>query len=242
MKVVLALALLAGPAMAGCFNDILPIGNLSWEDYVRDDQYSEWVLEVDHVQGQAPASGALSFAKNKMDSMVRKDSITFQVDDTIPGRATWSNSQILALASDHQDLNTRGDRVVTYVVYLDGEYGPNSDVLGVTFGYHTIAMFKERIAEQCNSFLALCSSSDRLEAERTVLTHELGHAIGLVNRGVPMVQPHEDPSNPGHSDNDDSIMTARVETGGIFGFNNIPDDFDSDDRRDICAAGGKGSC
>jgi hypothetical protein len=49
-----------------------------------------------------------------------------------------------------------------------------------------------------------------LEAEGLVqqwtLAHEIGHAIGLVNHGVPMVTPHEDAANPGHDTNEKCIM------------------------------------
>lgn len=44
------------------------------------------------------------------------------------------------------------------------------------------------------------------KSERATLIHEAGHAIGLVNCGLPMVTPREDPESRCHSTNAESVM------------------------------------
>jgi hypothetical protein len=78
-----------------------------------------------------------------------------------------------------------------------------------------------------------------VEVEQSVFVHELGHVLGLVNLGTPMVTPHEDthPDRRGHSNNQGSVMYWAVETsaiGNILG-QNPPDDFDNNDRADLRA-------
>lgn len=36
------------------------------------------------------------------------------------------------------------------------------------------------------------------ELEAATLVHETGHHLGLLNAGIPMVRPHEDPSKGAH--------------------------------------------
>lgn len=233
----LAAAILFAAAIPGCFGDILDGGQVRFSDYLRDDQYETWVIEIDYVEGFPPSSSAISTLKSRMGAVVNKDSIDVRVDDVLQGRDRWSSSQIADLERQHKDARTGDGTVVTWVAYLDGEF-EEANVAGVTFGYDRIAMFPEAIDDAC-SIGTLCFGAET-DLERAVLVHEFGHALGLVDRGAEMQRPHEDPDHPGHSSNRNSVMWWQVESvGSLAGLNNIPNTFDSDDRADLCAAGGR---
>jgi hypothetical protein len=72
---------------------------------------------------------------------------------------------------------------------------------------------------------------------RHVLLHELGHALGLVGEGVPMLRDHMDHAHPGHSASPDSVMYYRVpmNTQQVVS-GDLSDHFDSDDLADLAAA------
>jgi hypothetical protein len=42
--------------------------------------------------------------------------------------------------------------------------------------------------------------------EQATIIHELGHAFGIVDNGVPMVTPHRDTDHGAHCDNDKCVM------------------------------------
>jgi len=42
--------------------------------------------------------------------------------------------------------------------------------------------------------------------EQSTLIHEMGHALGLVNTGLPMKTAHEDPINKHHCNDDKCVM------------------------------------
>jgi hypothetical protein len=107
-----------------------------------------------------------------------KSSFSVQVDDTIGGDSVWTTAEIQALRDRHQDTRTTGGRVVTYVVFLDGEY-EKANVAGVTIGHELIAIFRESIDGAC-SLGTLCFGAEG-EIEAAVLVHEFGHAMGLVD-------------------------------------------------------------
>ncbi len=232
----MVVTLLAVPLFGGCLGDVLA-GPVRPDDYLEDDKYTTWVIEIDYVQGYRPSDSALSMLRSRLAEVVNKDSIEIRVDDVIDGRDRWSSSQIQGLERSHKDAQTGGSQVVTWVVYLDGQFD-DGGVAGVTIGYDIIGMFAEAIDNACGP-LSLCFGAEQ-SIEGAVLVHEFGHAIGLVNRGVDMVEPHEDPEHPGHSDNRNSVMWWQVESTAALGsLNTIPNRFDGDDKADLCAAGGR---
>ena len=233
---VLAGLLLAASVLPGCS---LLDGGVGPKDYLRGD-YSVWVIEIDHAEGHAPTSIATSALKDRMEELARKDTIEIRTSAVSAGRSTWSVGQIEALSRDTKDADTGGDTVVTHVLYLGGRF-EEEGVLGIAIGHDLIAIFPEAIAAGCTP-LRGCAFNEA-SIERAVLVHEFGHAIGLVDRGVGMVNDHEDDAHPKHSDNPNSVMYWAVETaGGIAGIDRIPTTFDTNDKLDVCRAGGEGRC
>ena len=76
--------------------------------------------------------------------------------------------------------------------------------------------------------------------EPAVLVHELGHELGLVNNGIPMVNGnHEDPDHPAHDSNTNCLMYWAVSTSRVPDLiHNGPPDFDADCKADLAAARG----
>ena len=220
-------------------------------DYVSGKDYSTWIVEVDVVGNAAPPSGVLDFVKNRLQSVVTKPGgVEFRIDETAPARGgAWSDNDILQYDDHTQDLDTGGKTVVLHLLVLDGNYETNG-VLGVTYsrGGATgpIAIFSQSLRDGCGP---VCLGGVTVPFE-AVIVHEFGHAMGLVNNGIPMVHPHEAETcdrgggaqpDHGHSTNANSVMTCAVETNALFNLlnGNPPTDYDSNDRADLCNAGGK---
>ncbi len=251
--VLLAVTLLALPSMAGCLEDTFGVcSSETPKGYVTDDACLHWVIEVDHVSGQAPSTQALDALESAMQALVRKDSVDIIMSEAnLAGGNTWTDAELRALEKETRDYETGGNTIVTHVLYVDGAYAPNENVLGVTFGHSFVVMFDERIEDLTSDILVKTTA---FEMERAVLIHEFGHVIGLVNRGIPMHNDHEaDTCDTGsgsradskHSDNPDSVMYCAVERAGaleIFGDSAPPYRFDADDKKDIACYGGKGTC
>lgn len=220
-------------------------------DYVSSSQYTKWVIEIDTIQGQAPPASALNLLKSRLESVADKPGgIELRNDDSLPARGgKWTLDDIQKYSSQHLDAKTSGDTAVIHLLFLDGQF-ENDRALAVTVSSYRgdtvvssgpVAVFSDHIRDSC-SILSTSPCTDPTPIWGPVLVHEFGHAMGLVNVGAPMKTPHEDPNSPGHSNNDRSVMAATVETSGVVALlttGGIPDDYDSNDRADLCGIGGK---
>ena len=135
----------------------------------------------------------------------------------------------MEIENNQRTQSKSGNKFVIHILYLNGEYEDNDQTLGLAYSGSSFALFKEKIED--SAFL-LISSTD---IEKSVIVHEFGHLLGLVNNGYQSPHNHEDSQHPHHSDNDESVMYWAIESQDIG--NQIdgepPNNFDSDDLDDL---------
>ncbi len=262
-RTAVAILLIAATLLPGCLgsgsglfggdDEVDPL------DYLRDSKFTTWHIEVDHTPDQEPRPSALTLLEDRLRSIANKDRITIAVDGTLPSKTTWTTDDLVALQKANQDKQTSGKTVVTYVAYVDGKLRVDNEdrtVLGLTIGHDFVVIFKEQTEAACSitagakdprdvtgplDLLPCYGGEERIE--QAVLMHEFGHAMGLVNRGIPMVKDHEGKGadQQRHSNNPDSVMYWALDSAGTLDefTSQIPLHFDADDKADVCAAGGR---
>jgi len=137
----------------------------------------------------------------------------------------YSADEIRALAASEGKAQGDGTGVV-HMLYLGGAFTEDS-ALGVAVRGDTFAVFPEQISRASSPLVS------RSRIERAVVTHELGHLLGLVD--LYLDTGREDPDHPGHSTNSRSVMFWAVESdlvGQVLG-GPPPVDFDAEDRADL---------
>lgn len=132
---------------------------------------------------------------------------TLEEMEAIPaqGKTEWTVDEILALADLYRAIPPSDIVGVFFVVFLNGylvEDGvPNQNVIGVSIsGTTVIAIFKDVVKSTGST------GPVPKFVEQSTLIHEMGHALGLVNNGVPMVTPHQDTDHGAHCNNPDCVM------------------------------------
>ena len=130
--------------------------------------------------------------------------------------------------------------LTAYFFVTDGEYSgstANSKVLGIAYSSSAMVLFEQSI----RSFTGSVSQPSATTLESTVMEHEFGHILGLVNNGTAMQTAHQDEPNGKHCNNTNCLMYYNVETSesvaNIFG-GGIPV-LDANCLNDLKANGGK---
>lgn len=177
-------------------------------------------LEIDYVEGAEPFAGALGSLNDIWDITRANVSALFPGKALLmpanpsemeriatPGNEAYSSEDILRLAREHWDREVSPTTARYYFLWVDGWFEKGGELRRRTAGVaisdqHVMAVFKPAI-------LALEPSGPTALTgfvEQSALVHELGHAIGLVDRGLPLESPHADPEHPLHCANSDCVM------------------------------------
>ncbi|HLG19374.1 MAG TPA: hypothetical protein VI895_06105 [Bdellovibrionota bacterium] len=183
-------------------------------------QTREIRYEVDYMTGAEPFVGDAPngapiwyFLRTNISALfdsTKTVTVPTTLDDmqAIPAGGTdYSQSDILALADTYRDHPAFENGVTTiYVLFLDGYFvsdeKTDSSVLGVSIGdTSVIAIFKPAIT--AGTFATLFVGKF---VEQSVLIHESGHALGLVNNGLALTSAHQDAEHGAHCTNDRCVM------------------------------------
>lgn len=132
-------------------------------------------------------------------------------------RTTWSPENVIELYKQHHLSVPTQTSAVFYIYFLNGLSTNGSTT--IAFSINTtpvIAVFKQ-VIENSGQGLGI-----QKFVEQSTIVHELGHAFGLVNNGVPMVVDHQDDAHGAHSTNTDCVMYYLNE-----GFGDLQDFYQS---------------
>ena len=183
------------------------------------------VIEVDSVPGMEPFSQNPGRLVDAVDAVVDKpDGVTVEPDGALDSRGAdhaWTFDELQELAATARDRELPEDAIGVHVMFLDGHSAEDSDqgvILGLAWGHTHIVMFKRTIERTCAAATISPLLRDQLcrDAELAIWTHEMGHVLGLVDNGVPMVEDHRDPDHGRHDSSDECIMYWAYQGAALF--------------------------
>lgn len=214
--------------ISGCYTSVKE-GYSQHDIAVRvfSDSITQFNVKVFYEPAAVPFTGLLNITDDTWDITKESYEALFQnhvgraiVTPTSTGDMTsiptqnvssWTSTQLISLGSSVAADLQSGTQINISVIFVKGIYNSNSSVLGVHFsGYPFVFVFKDVIAS------AGGTSNDQKYVEQAVVVHEIGHAVGLVNNGLPMATVHEDAVHQKHSSNVQCVMYWQVESASTI--------------------------
>lgn len=215
----------------------------SAKDILGRGLYNSITLEIQYAPKYRPSDAVVNDAVAFLEKYCIKPEGVNAIVEGIPvqgGALTINNLTTIEARLRNRytnyDTTNNKDDIAIYVMITESTY-ENPNILGIAYRNTSIGMFGGAI--EANSDGADQPSRDKLTA--TVLKHELGHLMGLVNTGTPMQTNHQDNAHGKHCDNPDCLMYHTMQT--TEGISKLASGFeptlDENCMNDLRANGGK---
>ncbi len=133
------------------------------------------------------------------------------------GKDSYTARQILTLADTYRQGETSENLGNLWVVFLDGYFHDGDSIRNNVIGVNIIGTTVTAVFKPVISGYGVVNSQRRF-LEQTTIVHELGHALGLVNSGVPLTSSHQDTDHGAHCSNQDCVMYWLNAGAGLSSF------------------------
>nr|WP_294859276.1 membrane metalloprotease [uncultured Fluviicola sp.] len=210
---------------------------------LSDKDYKSLTVEIIYMTGFKPTDLAIEHLKELISAQCNKpDGVRFVFREISPqGNSNYSVDDAVSIENEYrQEFTYRKDLAICFL-FLDG---PSSDdqgsamVLGQAYYNTSMVIYEKSLQDNSGGF----GEPELYKLETTVINHEFGHILGLVNNGTEMYNAHQDTANGSHCIHSDCLMYWEAETGSLFsnliGNSPIPT-FDQDCLKDLKEKGGK---
>ena len=189
----------------------------SSNDLLSDKKFTSMVIEVVYVTGFEPSTTAINnFVSFITARTYKPNGITVQKRAIpSPGKATFTVTEIAEIEKANRTKYNTADQIAVWVLFVDGKSSVDTStsvVLGQAYWNTSFVIYEQTVQGLSDSPL----EPNRSLIETTVITHEFGHILGLVNLGATMQTNHEDTSHPKHCNASTCLMYWESESGKNF--------------------------
>ena len=183
-------------------------------------QVKSVIVEIDYAPGAEPFQGTIKKFGDPWGLLPMNASVIFDGKKTVSmpttvdkmekladvTATTFTRADLSAIAAAHRTTGQFADVASFYIVFLNGNFvdetgAVQADLLGYSVGRTgVIAIFKPAIKDAL--------------VEQLTLVHQLGHAVGFVDDGVPVTdvnRAHVDPADGHHCTNTGCAMNVANE-------------------------------
>lgn len=181
------------------------------QDYVSGNVYSDLNVQILYMPAAKPTNTALSNLETFLEDFLDKENISLVLTEIkSKGQSTYSIDDIRIIEKESRKVFNSGDAFSASMLFLDGDFSENTSngsVLGVAYNNTSMAVFEKTLKDNAGGLFQPSLST----VETTVMNHEFGHLMGLVNNGAPLTSDHHDSERGAHCTETDCLMYFAVE-------------------------------
>lgn len=175
----------------------------SAQDLLQGESFTTLRVEIQYMEGFKPDLGAIvqleKFLKKHLHKPGGITIVTKQIEAVASERLT--REDVLRIERENRQFYTYGDVLAVYFLFTNGEY-VNPKILGEAYRNTSAVIYGKAIQQNTGKV----GKPNRTKLESTILLHETGHLLGLVNKGSAAQSEHVDERHASHCSNKDCLM------------------------------------
>lgn len=207
----------------------------SANDMLSAATYTTLNIQVQYMPGYQPDPESINNLRLFLNNLCNKPGgITITQNQIPAGSDTLDPSKVAALEKLNRTAYTGGNILALYIMVTDG-YDTSENTLGIAYRNTSVCLFGKNISDNSGGV----GQITRVALETSVLEHEVGHILGLVNKGTPLETAHQDATHGNHCNNPKCLMYYAIELHKGLGMLAAIPALDSNCRADLRANGGK---
>jgi hypothetical protein len=199
--------------------------------------YTVLKIEIHFMPGYAPDDTSLNKLVNFLKAVINKPLGIQVTQQPIPAsnKTSLSITDIVNLEKKYRTSFTGLNEISVHVLITDTDHDA-SDNLATAYWNTSLCIFGKTLSANSGAG----GQVTRPVLLTTLLEHEFGHLMGLVNQGSPMQVSHKDPANGAHCTNRACLMYHEIESTNYTNGNTSGVPFlDANCLADLKANGGK---
>ncbi|MCB0736446.1 MAG: peptidase [Bacteroidetes bacterium] len=183
---------------------------------ISGETYKFLQVQFQYMPDQKPTQRALDEVKVFIESIIEKPKGIEYFIDEVPsgGKESYTTDDIREYERKHRTMFSSGDTLAVYFLFADADDAgndQNSVTLGKAYWNTSMVLYEKTISDRTGGI-----GKPRQDVmESTVLQHEFGHILGLVNLNDDMVSYHEDNNHEGHCKNTECLMYWTTGNGSF---------------------------
>ena len=178
-------------------------------------KYNTLTIEIQYMPGYQPDPSAITNLVTFLSTYLNKPG-GIQVTQTqiaASGKTSLSLGDIGLIEKNNRTAFNNNSISTIYILVSDAGYADPS-TLGVAYRNTSVCLFGKTIQQNSGGI----GQVNRTKLYTTVVEHEMGHLMGLVDLGSPMINNHKDASHGNHCNNQNCLMYYSSETTDLLGF------------------------
>jgi len=207
----------------------------SARDLLSSSRYSALQIEIQYMPGYSPDDTSINNLVAVLSARLNKPGGISVVKEEIPAGslAVTSLYNIVSLERSWRTHFTGSNTISVYILITNSYYS-QSDILATAYWNTAFCLFGKSIDDNSGQ----PGQVSRQVLMTTLLEHEFGHLMGLVDQGTAMQTDHKDAANGSHCNDPNCLMYYNVEAGITNALSLVPS-LEANCLADLRAIGGK---